>query len=288
LETLKVQEPKMVKRRVFMGMFCLALAFGFLAAACDNGNDNSPADPILVDLSLPLVRDIAPFAGTFVSGENEAKELVAFALEEISALPKPASLIGAVRAVPGTARSAVSDSYETIYDHNESVFPGAETTGFIQGKNTSFAADDKNYNRTVGDYYEMSTRIKMEVDFKDTIKHGIDIKGKYTVNNTRYSKMQVASLNPPGMTFVIKLGVAEAYALSVSKNGKGLKFITTIEAGADETFDLTEETGTGESSDWYDPYNFSIKIYDNGDVLKYEKIFNSPEDVEEYLGFYPY
>jgi hypothetical protein len=279
----------MVKRGVFAGMFCAALAFGFLAVGCDNENDNSQVDPVSVDLSLPAVWDIALFDGEFVSGEEEAKELAAYALMEISALPKPASLIGTVQAVsPGTPRSVASDSYEKIYDRDTYVLPGAETTGFIQGKNTISAADDMDYGGTLGDYYETSARVKMEVNFKDTIKRGIDIKGKYTVDETKYLKAQFISISPEKVNLTIKFNAAYGYALSVSRNGKGLKLVTTIQAGVNETFDSTEGVGIGDLSDWYDPYNFSIKIYDDNNALKYEKAFNSPSDVEEYLGFYPY
>jgi hypothetical protein len=269
-------------------------AFGLIASAlltlagCDNGTPIGENDPISVDLSLPRIEDVASFSGTFASSEQEAKSLVETAFTEITGISDISSSVSNARSVSRSiSRSVYSEPYEEIYDHNTTLLSGAEVTGFIQGKETMSAADDNNPGETAGDYMEMSLKSKLTIVFAGATRNGSTINGKYGIDESIYYKLQVTSTNPVKGSLTISSNASDGYAVSISKNGKGLKFVMNVQSRVNnktirdiESFDLDD------IGELFDTYRLTLDIYDNNNVKKedYSKTFTSYADAAEYLG----
>jgi hypothetical protein len=274
------------------GVLALALTFGLVLAGCDNGggggNTGGESDPIAVDVSLPPIKDVASFTGTFVSSETEAKTLVAAAFTEIGGISDVSSSQDNLRSVLSISRSVRSEPYEAIYDHDTSLLSGAEVTGFIQGKETMSAADDEHAGETVGDYMEMSLRAKLAIVFEGATRNGSTIKGKYGIDENLYYKGQVTATNPLKGSLTLSSGAEDGYAISISKNGRGLKLVMNIQSKVNKTirdFDVAafdpDDIGA-----LFDTYRLSIDIYDNDNAKneEYSKTFTSYTDAAAYLG----
>ncbi|MDR1315865.1 MAG: hypothetical protein LBK13_03230 [Spirochaetales bacterium] len=279
----------MKKNVLFTGMLALALAFGLVFTGCPNdsgggGND----DPIPVNLSLPRIEDVADFTGTFVSSETEADDLVKTASTEIAGILDGVQN-NAYSVSRSISRSTYSEPYEEIYDHDKTVLQGAEVTGFIQGKDTMSAADDDNPGETVGDYMETSLRIKLAIDFGNITQHNSTIKGKYTFDEDMYYKARLTSVTPPKGDLTISYDVSNGYAVSISKNGKGLKFVMTLDGKVNRKtieIDDVESFGLENIGGLFNTYKLTLDIYDNDNVKNedFSKTFNSYAEAAAYLG----
>ncbi|MDR1301221.1 MAG: hypothetical protein LBK43_01970 [Treponema sp.] len=277
----------MKKNVFFMGMLVMVLVFGlvFITCSTDSDDDDDNGDPISVDLSLPRIEDVPSFSGTFVSNETDAKNLVQAAFEEIGGISPVQSEMNSVRSI---SRSVYSEPYEEIFDHDTTVLSGAEVTGFVQGKETMSAADDENAGESVGDYMEMSMRIKLAVDFQDITKNDSIIKGKYSVDEDMYLKAQITTINPPKGDLTISCDVSDGYAISISKNNKGLKFVMRLQGKVDKkmTGQSTSILDNLDIGNLFETYKLSLDVYDNANVKqeKYSKTFTSYAEAATYLG----
>jgi hypothetical protein len=264
----------------------MALVFGLVFTACSTGSGGGgDGDPVSVDLSLPNIRDVADFEGDFVSNDTEAKELVQTAFEEIGGIVPTDGMNYSVGSI---ARSAYSDPFEEIFDHDTTVLPGAVVTGFVQGNERGSVADDDNPGESVGDYMEMSLRIKLAIDFKNVEQGDCTVKGKYTVDENAYLKGQITSINPPKGDLTIRYDVSDGYAISISKGGKGLKFVMKLQGKINketkgEDASILDNLDIGNS---FDTYKLSLEVYDNDNVKNeaYSKTFTSYADAIDYLG----
>ncbi|MDR2392653.1 MAG: hypothetical protein LBD93_00610 [Treponema sp.] len=280
-----------MKRKLFNSLPVIILALGLAFAGCDNGTTGNGGggenDPISVDLSLPPIKEVAAFSGTFVSSETDAKSLVTDAFTEISGISPSPSVNNARSLSRSIARSVHTEPYEEIYDHDTTILTDAEVTGFIQGKATQSVADDDRAGETVGDYMEVSLKGKLAIVFTGATKNGSTINGKYGIDENMYYKLQVTSINPVKEALTISSNTSDGYAVSISKGGKGLKFVMRIENKINNktirdvaSFDL-DDLGT-----LFDTYRLTLDIYDNANVKQeqYSKTFTSYKDAAAYLG----
>jgi hypothetical protein len=275
----------MKKNVLCLGMLVMTLAFGLSFTACSTGSGGSDGDPVSVDLSLPRIEDVPSFTGNFVSNETDAQDLVQAAFEEIGGIVPTDGMNYSVGSI---ARSAYSEPFEEIFDHDTKVLPGAVVTGFVQGNERGSVADDDNPGESVGDYMEMSLRIKLAIDFKNVEQDNCTVKGKYALDENAYLKAQITSINPPKGDLTIRYDVSDGYAISISKGGKGLKFVMKLQGKINketkgEDASILDDLDIGNS---FDTYKFSLDVYDNDNVKKdeYSKNFTSYEEAAAYLG----
>ncbi|MDR1128466.1 MAG: hypothetical protein LBL20_04065 [Treponema sp.] len=280
----------MKKNLFFTGMPALALAFGLVLTGCPSDSGGGNDDPVPVNLSLPRIEDVADFTGVFVSSETEAQGLVETAFEEIGGILDTTSLQNNAYSVSRSmSRAVYSEPYEEIYDHDTMVLQGAEVTGFVQGKDTMSAADDDNPGETVGDYMETSLRIKLAIDFDNVTQHNSIIKGKYTVDENMYYKARLTSINPPKGDLTISYDVLDGYAVSISKNGRGLKFVMTLDGKINRRtieIDDVESFGLENIGNLFNTYKLTLDIYNNANEKQeqYSKTFTSYAEAAAYLG----
>jgi hypothetical protein len=272
----------MKNKENWLVILALVLAFGLMVAGC-GGNDDlynhgggDDEDPINVDLNLPSIQNVVGFDGVFPSTEAEQMELVAAAFEEIAELYddlNPGDLIPMLNRQflsPSKSR-AVQRAAETfgpeelIFD-NETITDGVVVSGFFR---ISGIIDD--------DYSENTARAKLSIAFND---FGDDptINGKYGIDQTMYMKRDLSSPEP---SMIMNIDAKGGYALSVSKDGKGIKFVMEMTMKMD--IDLS-----GDFDD-FNPSNFNLtlKIYDNDNNEKFNETFTSLQDVEDRLGIDP-
>jgi hypothetical protein len=283
----------MAKKQLWWGVLALALTFGITVVGCDNGSkDSGSSDPIKVDLKLPAIQDVAPFTGEFVSTEEEAKDLIG---DAVDALGEIADLFGgddydkSIRFAPRSmAREVWSDSIDEIVDH-ETIAPGVTATGFIKGKYKMSIKNEE--TMSAGDYYEYEHRIKLGIDLAEAKDryNSFTFNGKYIFDEEAYEKDSIISLNPNKGKLTIKWNATNGYALSVSKGGKGLKFVMQEKVKINKTIDVTDD-----NDGWDDLYNdvfskdgsyvFTIEVYDNANNKTYSQEFKDPDSVYDYLG----
>jgi hypothetical protein len=269
----------------------LVVAASLMLAGCgddDDGGDGGASDPISVDLSLPSIQDVPAFTGTFVVSEEESKDLVIAAFGGIGGVSPSSSQGSTNNSVQSLSRSVQEENPLEIYDRNTTIIPGAEVTGFIQGRQVQSLADDNNPGESVGDSMETSLRVKLAVDFQNVVtQDNFAIKGKYTVDEDLYMKVQVTSVSPSEGDLTMRYAVSDGYAISISKDGKGLKFVMRLQGnlnknikGDESAFD---EFDTGNS---FDTYSLSLEVYDNDNVKNdaFSQTFASYGEAAAYLG----
>jgi hypothetical protein len=214
----------MAKKMFLLEMLVMILTFGMVVVGCDTESADSSNDPIEVNLNLPAIQDVATFEGTFVSSETEAGPMVGDAIEAISGVmggvtSSSSSVMYSLNAITprSIGRSVYNDPFSEVYDHDTTLFNGAEATGFVEGYQKSSIANDNDPGGSVGDYQEMSIRAKFQVDFEDVTRSNITLKGKYIFDENVYLKMQVTSVSPQYKgSIAVKMDVTDGYALSVS------------------------------------------------------------------------
>ncbi|MDR1410978.1 MAG: hypothetical protein LBI91_02090 [Spirochaetaceae bacterium] len=276
----------MKKNIFFTGMPVMALVFALVFTGCPTDSGGGESDPISVNLSLPPIQDVEAFTGTFVSDETEAKDLVGTAFTEIAGISDISSLQNSVYSVSRSiSRSVYSEPYEEIFDHDTTLLQGAEVTGFVQGETTASAADDNNPGSTVGDYQEVSLKAKLAIVFKDVTRNGSTIKGKYGIDESMYYKLRLTSINPQKGEIAISSSATDGYAVSISKGGKGLKFVMEMQGKVNnKTIPVDGSFDPDDIGDLFDTYNLSLKIYDNDNEEQYSQTFTSYAAAAAYLG----
>ena len=292
----------MAKKMFLLEMVVMILTFGMVVVSCEEP-DTGSSDPIEVNLNLPAIQEVAAFSGTFVSTETEAGQIVGDAMEAISGVMggvTSSSSSGTSSSSSGTSssssgmyslnaitpmsigRSVQNQPFSEVYNHDTTLFTGGEVTGFVEGYQKMSATNDNNPGGSVGDYQEMSIRAKFQVDFENVTRSSIAIKGKYIFDESVYLKAQVTSVSPSKGSVAIKMDVTDGYALSVSKGGKGLKFVMNLRTKGDKTFTDVDDDYDLEQA--LETYNLTIDIYDNDNVKKWSKTFTSYAEAAAYLG----
>ncbi|MDR1399686.1 MAG: hypothetical protein LBJ41_07180 [Treponema sp.] len=286
----------MAKKMFLLKMVVMILTFGMVVVGCDTESSSSGSsnDPIQVNLNLPAIQEVAAFEGTFVSSETEAGPMVGDAMNAISGVmggvtSSSSSVMYSLNATTpmSIGRSVQEQPFSEVYDHNTKLFPGGEVTGFVEGYQKMSAANDNNPGGSVGDYQEMSIRAKFQVDIKNVIQSNITLKGKYIFDENVYLKMQITSVSPSKGSIAVKMDVTDGYALSVSKGGKGLKFVMNLSSKGDKTFSDISANNVNLSSyltQALDTYNLTIVIYDNNNDEKWRKTFTTYAEAAAYLG----
>jgi len=284
----------MTNKKFWLGMLAMVLAFGVLVIGCDK--DGGVGDPIDVDLSLPAVQSLPEFTGTFVSTETEAQDLIADAVETLADLSGFLSPSANVAPSPSMSRSVYSEPFQEVINRQE-IATGVYLTGFVDGYyKESFANDESPYTNR-GDYDEVSYRIKMALDFVNAQQDGYTFNGKYTCDENGYQKAVAISHNPYTETITLRQNIASGYSLSVSKGGKGLKFVMSWKGNINLTFNYSFNWN---GYDWYgynpfegkkiediiENFSFTVDVYDKDNVKQEEfsKTFTTVQDANEYLG----
>jgi len=287
----KAKEKKMAYKKYWSGMLAVAVVFGMAVIGCDAGSDGGNDDPIVVDLSLPAVQNTASFNGTFVSTENEAFELIG---DAINALGEYTSTPGGVGEPGGKnfdgrsifrsmSRAIKTEPVDVIYDH-EKLAEGVVATGFVKGYYKQSVANDDKPGMSVGDYREMSMKCKLAVDFKDIQQEPFKFDGKYIYDINLFEKQLVTSLDPDKLTLTVRGNSANGYVLSVSKEGKGLKFV--MQYTADINFNFTGDD-PNEALDYLlkkAKLKLIVDVYDNANVKQYSKIITDYKEMGWFLG----
>jgi hypothetical protein len=259
-------------RRVFYTVSAV-LALSLMVLSCNLNSDGAGNDPIKVDQSLPAVTEVPNFEGTFVTSQAAAETLISDSMEEIVSFMSNMTDYGAFSSLsyqddPATLRSAAravtSESVLEIYDHDTTIFPGTELTGFVEGTVKSSYANENDL--TAGDYLELSLKAKFAIDFDNIDRHGYHFNGKYAVDEDIYEKMLFTKVDPiTVMQMTMKIDLSSGYAMSVSKGGKGLKFVTSATIKGETVL----ATDGSESSGGFDTYKLTIDVYDNDNTKQY-------------------
>jgi len=280
----------MVNKKIWLGMLVVVLAFG-MTVGCDNGSSggsSSSGDPIKVDLTLPNIQSIASFEGEFVSDEDEAKELMVDAIEIVTEIldekiqisPSPST---SMQITPrDMIRKVQNQPLEEVYD-NVKIDEGFYVTGFVKGYGKSSIANENMPFGTAGDYIEVSLKAKLAINFTEIQQDGYTFNGKYCYNQDIYEKVKTDSIKPPKSSGSIKMDVSDSYALSVSKNDKGIKFLMTLKAKVNIK-DINTLTFSDDPYSLFDLYEITIKVYDNDNKEQYSKTCKTAEEANKYLG----
>jgi len=283
------KEFQMRQKSIFFVVLACLLAFGLTAIGCSSGSGGGGGDLIKVDLSLPPIQEVASFAGKFVATEKEAQTLISDALDaldNLGGLPGDSKSINYSMSLKSSSmsRSAYNEPYEEIFD-NQRIAQGAFVTGFVKGYEKGYAKDDNNPGGTVGDYEEISMKVKAAVTFTNATGSGYKgctFNGKYTYDENMYLKAQVTSLNPDKGKVNLDFNAANGYALSVSKDGKGLKFVMKLQAKA--KLKNQEVLADDFDIDTFDVFKLTIEVYNNNTATPtYSQTFNNFEDANKYL-----
>jgi hypothetical protein len=282
----------MANKKMWMAMLAIALVFGMTVVGCNNdSSEDGDKDPIKVNMSLPNIKDVESFTGTFVDSANDAQDLIQDALDALTEFQMSGeedSRLNIRSAPRSMSRKTYTEPYDEIIDYTEG---GVTAKGFITGYEKMSAKNDNNPGGSVGDYQEISARAKMAVTFNDVQQDSLTYNGKYTYDESIFLQAKVTSLNPDKGSIVFKFNAANGYALSVSKGGKGLKFVMKLNAAhkvdrknisvndyEDPFDDLIDENN-------FDTFKLTIDVYDNNNVKKNEfsKTFNNFDDANDYL-----
>jgi len=278
-----------LKRRA-LALLAIALVIGFSVTACDNGS--KPKDPVNVDLQLPNISTVPAFTGTFVSNNTEQLDLVEDAVEALSdftgALGDKADTrysllpLSAIPRGVNLSRTVQNEPFDYTFE-NEQLATGVTANGFLTGYYKTSRAHENTY--TVGDYGEGSYRLKLSLDFNNIQRRNITFNGKYVYDENLYIKEQITSLSPNRMKGTIKLNANNGYALSVSKSGKGLKFVMKLTANCNFSAEVSD-MGPDEDNFFADRLNLrlTIDIYDNSNVKQYTVTYTNLDDAERFLG----
>jgi hypothetical protein len=242
----------------------------------ENG-DNSLTEPdISVDLALPTIQNVPDFEGIFASSEAAAHGLVVRAHWII--FDAQESLIDDDDYQESVSGNVRNSWLEKIFDQNTTILSEAKVTGFLQKK---YATSGGNPTK-VGDWAESSMRTKLAIDFNDFVSsyYGT-ISGKFTLDENGYVKQVVTAINPTNGKGPYSYDATEGYAVSISKNGKGLKFVMKIEEKIPRQTYVSGDDLVNTS------YTFVLDIYDNDNVKneEYSKTFASSEEVKDYFKF---
>jgi len=270
-----------------LGIIALVAVIGFSMAGCGGGGDS---DPVIVDLSLPSITEVPSFAGTFVTNETEQLALVEdaiAALEEFTATSSGGSSPDK-SIVRGISRAVYNQPLDETFI-NKKLADGVVANGFVTGYAKGQAANEK--IPTVGDYEEISLRAKLQVDFTDVTHNYINnagsradykFSGKYIYDENLYGKMNLTSTNPERASVKVNLTANNGYALSVSKGGKGLKFIMKLDANWNfEKNNMLES----ELDEMFKPtVKLTIEVYDNDNAKAQTKTFTDLDEASKYLG----
>lgn len=300
----------MKKKSIFIpGVLAILLVFGLLS--CDNGGDK---DPVKVDMKLPSVSSLANFTGTFVANEEEAMELVVEVIDEVDLIgylmgddmgddwedDDPFESITFSRNFARTARAIYSDSNSKEFK-NEKITDGIYATGFyeqsykISAKNAASNDEDDVWdahyeNPAVDDYMEWSMKVKYALTV-DNAKQG-DIAyhgGKMTADGNRYDKDQIASLEPMKYNYTRKEDASQGIALSISKDGKGLKFVMKLSRKVNSSVKDVAEDDYDFWKTYWETYeekvtiSVTIDVYDNDNAKKFSKTIKNYKEYMEFL-----
>jgi hypothetical protein len=276
-------------KKVWLEILALTLILGMTLAGC-GGDGGGDGDPVTVDTSLPAIQSVANFTGAFASTEADQKDLVKEAFEVIADLGllriyDPGGSMENRKLVSPNRSRAVQRAVETWGPDGEilnKVMPGAVVTGFYRESGKYYEA--KEYESTVGDYDEYSFRIKLSVDFDGFERNSATINGKYVFDGTSYEKYQIIALNPDKEKFTENLDINNSYALSISKGGKGIKFVMkeTVKININNLEYIYGQTDP--NYDDYTTYKLILDVYNNDGTKSLSKTFDSAEDASEYLG----
>jgi len=289
------KEFLMKKKHVFFVLLACLLAFGLLVIGCNNdSSDDEDDDPVKVNLSLPNITAVPAFTGTFVSSEAEALNLVQDAVDALGeftgALGGGASSDDNKYSISrgiNMSRRVENEPINYTFE-NEQLAEGVTANGFITGYYKESTKDD--YTETVGDYYEESIRAKLSLDFNSIQQRHITFNGKYVYDEDLYMKDQVTSINPQKGKGTLRLNANNGYALSASKNGKGLKFVMKLTANCNFSVDYSYDDN---DDFYYDDDDFlkdklnlklTIDVYDNDNVKQYTKVYTDLDEASEFLG----
>jgi hypothetical protein len=289
-----------MKKRFLMGVLAFALIFTMALAGCaeagdDNGEENpgeggvaAPPgnDPITVDLSVPAVEDLPAFEGAFVASEAEADEILRRVLDYE---------IPSVWDLTWSKYPDVFDSSsgEVIFENDTfPEYPGAVATGFFQFDFKTNIADefleefyeDDMSSLKIGDYYEEYYYEKLAVKLDSYEVYSMFVTGQSSAMGYVFDRLDMISDNPILEKYTYKDKGTAKYSLSVSANGKGLKFVMT-ENSVDDNEGVLNEEGDFFEETYKDNGSFkvTIDIYDNDNVKQYSKVFTDEDDWEEYL-----
>ena len=270
-------------------MLAVLLSFGLLATGCDTGGGGGESDPVAVDLTLPAISSVSSFSGNFVNDESEAAALAGEAIQTIMAwsdglTDEDEGSFNISSALPNIARTVYSDSYVDKIE-NEEIAAGVTADGYVQ---MSYKVSMKNENYfSIGDYNDVSMKIKLVFNFDNAVQNNVVFHdGKFTLSSGIYMKEQITSVEPYKATYNNKINVSEGFAMSVSKDGKGIKFVIKMsgkldfslknatEDEYDAQFDMTDFSG----------FLFNVDIYDNTNLLRWHKTFTDEDAMGAYFG----
>ena len=273
---------------VFLMILTVMLSFGLLITGCDTGSGGE-SDPVAVDLSLPAISSLSSFSGDFADNELEAAALAGEAIQTIMAwsdnlTDEDEGGFSISSALPKIARAVYSDSYVDKIE-NEEIAAGVRANGYVQ---MSYKVSMKNEDYfTIGDYNDVSMKIKLVFNFDNAVQNNVTFHdGKFTLSSGIYMKEQITSVEPYKATYNNKINVSEGFAMSVSKGGKGLKFVIRMsgkldfslknatEEEYDAAFDKTDFSG----------FLFSVDIYDKDNILHWHKTFTDEDAMGAYFG----
>jgi len=277
----------MKKERFFLtGMLAIALVFAMTVAGCKQGG----GDLVKVDKSLPNIKDVPSFEGTFVSNQTQGLQMVEEAIGVLgsfaSELEGPSPSVGR-SAFRSMSRGVTNEPVEETYE-NEKIAEGVWATGYVKGYFKEFTKYDDGYTVAVGDFMEMSARIKVALDFKNAsgTKNGNTYKfnGKYYLDEDVYMKEVLKSVGyNSNYQATIKLNADNGYAFSVSKGGQGLKFVVKLTFKLDGTFD----SATSSEADILNKASVkvTIDVYDNNsNTPEYSKVYTDFVNASKFLG----
>ena len=302
------------KTRIFGAMLAVLLTFGFLVSCGDSGGGGG-GEPVSVNKSLPSVQSLDNFSGNFVASDADAGEMIGdvlyaleyFDFDDVMYSISPAVNLNSRFSSPAmnartASRSAAraSDSYsDYVTFKNEKIANGVYATGYMQW---SFKYSVKNAtkydnpeaiweiietNPSIGDYFQDSEKIKFALTFDKANQGGVIFTdGKYVLDADYFYKEQAVSINPLRANLTGRASVSNGYAFSVSKSGKGMKFVMKLEGKATLS---AKNVLYSEIDDAYDStevdFLLTIDVYDNTNEKKYSKSFTDPDEAYNYLGF---
>jgi len=247
----------MKKERFFLvGMLAIALVFGLTVASCGGDDGDS------VDKSLPAIESVDNFTGAFVENKTEGLNLVAEAIQELGSLSPDGGILpsimgesedlGGRSAVRNMSREAFNEAF-----NNENLGNGITATGSIKG-----------YDNDT----ELSLLLKLVLNFNNTQSSPYTFNGRYYLDEDFYMKEQSTKIT-------MKINADNGYAISVSKGGKGLKFVVKLTVKYNVTIDYANLSSTGGNP----TYKVTIDVYDNTNARQYGEVFTDPSDAARFF-----
>jgi hypothetical protein len=297
----------MSRKKICLGILAFVLVFGMMVNGCSNGS----SDPVKVDMGLPNIAAVASFEGTFVADKQEQEELIQDALVAMAEIQGVGSIGDAI--VPGLpnfarlasrsiSRSVQSQPLDQVIDFT-SDDEKIKAYGFISGyQKVSLKNDDAPFE-SAGDSAEMSIKTKMAIDFDNVSTTAYDnsiykFDGKYTYDNNIYLLGKLVSLNPESASVKLNVSASNGYALSVSKGGKGLKFVMKMTASVNVNKTLSLSMDDAEDEEFLDDIlgdilegiklKITIDVYDNDNVrqqsIEYTDFFEASDFLDAIFG----